>query len=145
MIFFLPTPSTQIVGSCLRMEIDREQDAVPLIEEAVQQTRVHTFFTLFKTNNRYSKKICSVLLSLIKMLYIKINICFLHDVWFKETKLEIFCSWEFTQTSPVWVGDLGISPKKPQKIDGLGLKIANLYFTALLPTSLSNFKRGWGR
>ena len=31
------------------MEIDREQDAVPLIEEAVQQTRVHFLHYLKRT------------------------------------------------------------------------------------------------
>jgi hypothetical protein len=48
----------------------------------------------------------------------------------KGPKLEIFGSGVFTHIRPVWVGDLGTRPKNPNW-DGLGLKIANLYFLAL--------------
>ncbi len=36
----------------------------------------------------------------------------------------------FTKIKPIWIGDLGTSPKK-NIWDGLGLKIAILYFLAL--------------
>jgi hypothetical protein len=40
-----------------------------------------------------------------------------------------------TQISPVWVGDFGLC-QKILNFDGLGLKIAILYFLALSPTEL---------
>jgi hypothetical protein len=48
---------------------------------------------------------------------------------------EIFGSRVFLQSNPEWVGDLGIWPKN-KKFDGLGLKIAILYFLAYKPSTL---------
>jgi hypothetical protein len=51
----------------------------------------------------------------------------------KGPKLEIFGSRVFPQIRPVWVGDLG-TRRKNSKFDGLGVKIAVLYFLAMSPT-----------
>ena len=48
-------------------------------------------------------------------------------------QLEIFSSRVFPKIIPVCVGDLG-TRRKNSKFDGLGLKIAVLYFLALSPT-----------
>jgi hypothetical protein len=57
----------------------------------------------------------------------------------KGPKLEIFGSRVLTHIRPVWVGDLGTRQKIIQNFDGLGLKIAVLYFLVLSPTSLNDF------
>ncbi len=54
-------------------------------------------------------------------------------------KLEIFGSRVFTQIRPVWVGDLGTSPKN-SKFRWFRLEIAVLYFLALPATALKKIK-----
>jgi hypothetical protein len=59
----------------------------------------------------------------------------------KGPKLEIFGFWFFFHKSDLYglvTKELG---KRIQNFDSLGLKIADLYFLALSPTSLNNFKR----
>jgi hypothetical protein len=48
----------------------------------------------------------------------------------KGPKHELFGFGFFTLIKPIWIGDLGTRPKK-NIWDGLGLKIAILYFLAL--------------
>jgi hypothetical protein len=53
----------------------------------------------------------------------------------KGPKLETYVSLVFTKIKPVWVGDLGTRSKN-SNFYGSGLRIANLCFFALSPTSL---------
>ena len=56
----------------------------------------------------------------------------------KGPKLETFVSLVFTKIKPVWVGDLGTRSKN-SNFYGSGLRIANLCFFALSPTSQKKF------